>query len=398
MRKSSACLALFVLSFAFAAEGCVGDDSAAAPVSGADAAAPPATPAENQPPAASSSSGGSNPETPAAKSDAGAGAPDASTDDAESPPVNAAQVIGYVFSSSPAADSSTPSAYYAYNAAGGAMKIARTATGTYDVSFADLDLSGSVALVSSYGTAGGLCMWSGTTAPAVTVRCFDAAGSVADAKFSLTVFGKGTKGATVLGFAHANDKFAASYTPAADRSNNAIGGGTITASRSAKGKYTTEFGGLALLDIGNVQVMPYGDANAFCSIDSWSGAKVNVSCFDGSGNPADAQYTVMLLGTKTGSGARVLAYAHAAEAASASYAPSVAYNDGAAVTATRLAAGTYKIVFDGQNLNSGAHVQVTSHGKGRRCNVSAWAGNTVDLTCTSTGGLADNNYAVVVLQ
>lgn len=398
MRKSS-CHALFVLSLAFAAEGCVGDDSAAAPMSGADAAASPSTPVDNQPAATSSSSGGSNLETPASKSDAGASdASDAGAADVDSPPVNAAQVIGYVFSSSSAADSSTPSAHYAYNASGGAMKIARTATGTYDVSFADLDLSGSVALVSGYDTVGGLCMWSGTTAPAVTVRCFDATGTAADAKFSLTVFGKGTKGATVLGFAHANDKLAATYTPAADRSNNAIGGGAITASRSAKGKYTTEFAGLGLLDIGNVQVMPYGDANAFCSVDSWSGAKVNVSCFDGSGNAADAQYTVMLLGTKVGSGARVLAYAHAADAASASYIPPVAYNDGAAVTATRLAAGTYKIVFDGQNFNSGTHVQVTSQGKGRRCNVSAWAGNTVDLTCTSTGGLADNNYAVVVLQ
>ncbi len=394
MRKWSAHVTLLVLTSGLAALGCGVEDSASPTPAETDGGArevvaAPDTTADGGPQAPSGADGGL-----VEGADAGAG------DAGDAGPTEAARVLGYVYSNSPAAAESTPSATYAYNASGGAMKITRTGTGLYSVTFAGLAAGDSVALASAYGTQGGLCSWAGTTGEEVRVRCSNAAGNNADAKFVLTVVGKGTTGATILGFAHANDKTSASYTPQASRSNNAVGGGAITASRVAAGIYKMEFGGLALDDIGNVQVMPYGDATAHCIVKSWGGSTVNVECYDNAGALADAQYTVLIAGKKPGGTARVVAYAHAAESSNVLYTPTLAYNEGAgAVMATRTEAGTYSIAFNGLNLNDGAHVQVSAQNQGRRCNVSAWAGTTVNLTCTSASGTkSDNNYAIVVLE
>lgn len=385
MRTRFAYVALFVLTTGFATIACVGDDPATTPMD-ADGGV-------TTPPAAEKADGGGD-VTPEAD---GGGPVDDAGDDAG--PTVSPRILAYAFSNVPGADS-TPSAGFAYSASGGPMSISRTSTGQYTVTFTGLVLDESVALVSGYGMAGGQCIWGSTSGETVQVRCFNAAGSASDAKFVLTVFGKGTAGASILGFAHANDKTSASYTPQASRSNNDVGGGAITALRVSPGTYKMEFAGLALSDIENVQVMPYGDPGAHCIVKSWGGVTVNVDCFDGAGAAADAQYTVLIAGQKAGSTARVVAYANPSSPAAASYAPALAYNEGnGAVTATRSAAGTYSIAFDGRNLNDGAHVQVAAHGQGRRCNVGAWAGTTVDLTCAnSAGNTFDNSYGIVVIQ
>lgn len=368
------------------AVGCGGDDSA--------------TPASNAGPAATGTGPAPGPSSQV-DPPADAAAPTSPSDGGSPPaPEAAGRVLAYAFSSSPAVDELTPTPAYAYNAGGGAMKIVRGGTGSYTVTFAGLAANGTVALVSAYDTQGGLCSWLGTTGDAVAVRCYNAVGNAADTKFALTVIGKGTTGANILGFAHAHDKSAASYTPQATRSNNAVGGGAMTASRSAVGVYKMEFAGLGLLDIGSVQVTPFGDPNAHCVVKSWAGAAVNVHCFDNTGAPADAQYTVLLAGQKAGGTARVVAYAKAGEPTTASYSPALAYNDkGGVVTALRNAAGTYTMTLAGQDLNVGANVHVSAHDQGRRCNVQAWAGTTVNLTCNdSAGNGKDNPYALVVVQ
>ena len=211
--------------------------------------------------------------------------------------------------------------------------------------------------------------WAGTTGDAVSVRCLSAAGNVADAKFVVSVFaGSAPAGATILGFALADEKSAASYTPDPSRSNNAVGGGPITASRTSTGVYKMDFAGLALDAIENVQVMPYGDDAARCVVKSWGGSTVNVHCYDTFGTLADAQYAVLIAGKKPGGTARVVAYAHANESTSASYVPALSYSRGdGGVTASRSALGTYSIAFDGHVLDDGAHVQVSAQGQGRRC-------------------------------
>jgi len=325
---------------------------------------------------------------------------DAGTTDAAGP-VPGAHIVAYAFNVAEDLPEWTPDASVSYNAAGGTIKVTRASVGNYAVKFAGLALGDGVALVSAYGTVGGLCHWDSTTKDTVSVRCLNAAGNVADARFSVTVFDKNaTKGATILGFAHANDMNSASYTPQASRSNNAVGGGAITASRTGTGTYKMDFGGLAQNDIENAQVVSYGSETARCVVHSVSGTSVNVRCYDLAGTLADAQYALMIAGEKAGGTAKVVAYAHAADSANASYTPALSHNDGnGAVTATRSEAGKYSVTFDGRNLNTGAHVQVVAQGQGRRCNVGAWAGTSAQLTCTdSTGTKRDNNYGVIVLQ
>jgi hypothetical protein len=233
------------------------------------------------------------------------------------------------------------------------------------------------------------------------VRCTNEAGSNTDTRFVLAVFDTGTPStATVMGFAYANDSASASYTPQESRSNNATGDGTLTGTRSGVGTYQMQFHGQSLIDIGNVQVTAYNRVDGSCWVQSYSGEGVNVRCFDSDGDPADMGYLVSAFGQKEGSTAGVVATAIAEDDGASSYTPVETFNaGGGAVTASRTAAGTYAIQFEGSSFNTGAHVQVNAYGLGRHCNVAAWAGDTVNITCANASGtLTDSPYAIVVLQ
>jgi hypothetical protein len=111
-------------------------------------------------------------------------------------------------------------------------------------------------------------------------------------------------------------------------------------------------------------------------------------------------YLVSIFGEKPGSDSGVVASAIAEDDGGASYAPMQSYNvGGGAVTAARTGPGTYSIQFAGSSFNEGAHVQVNSYSLGRHCNVAAWAGDTVNVTCANKDGVpTDSPYAIVVLQ
>lgn len=310
------------------------------------------------------------------------------------------QIVGYAYSALPAEDESTPSATYAYNASGGDITIKRTGTGVYAVTFAGLALDGGIALVTKYDDKAGLCHWVSTAGSTVNVRCSEG-GANTDSKFVVTMVAAGTQsGASILGYAYANDKTNASYEPMSPHKNNAVGGGAITATRSGVGTYAIEFAGLGGLDIGNVQVTPTDATEVTCSIFSWFDSKVNVRCFDQAGAAADSGYLVMLAGTKPGGTAKIVAHAVAEDDTNASYAPALSYNlGGGVVSAARSDTGTYAISFAGKTFETGTHVQVVSQGQGRACNVNGAFGSTIDLTCAKpTGGLADSKYGIVVLQ
>jgi hypothetical protein len=117
-------------------------------------------------------------------------------------------------------------------------------------------------------------------------------------------------------------------------------------------------------------------------------------------DPSDTQYVVVIAGERSGGTAQLRAYALAEQASVASYSPALATNEGGGgVTVVRSDTGTYAVTLEGRNLNSGAHVQVVPVGTARRCNVSGWAGNTVQLTCSDTvGNKVDSKFAIVALQ
>jgi hypothetical protein len=314
------------------------------------------------------------------------------------PPATVGRIVGYAYQNAPAADQSTPSANLTFNASGGAVGITRLGTGKYAVDFAGLTLDKSVALVSAYADASTICTWMSTTGSAVNVSCF-MGGNYADARFVVTLVDEGAPtDVGILGFAHANDKSAASYAPT--RSNNAVGGGAITATRSATGVYRMHFGGLAIGDIRNVQITPYGSETARCVIDVWIGPDVDVRCFGSNDSPVDAQYSIFVAGKKPGATARISAFAHAADATAVSYEPALLFNEAkGAATAIRSDVGAYSMVFDDLDLDAGGIVQVTTHDSGRRCNVSASAGTASNVTCsTSDGSLMNSKYAIVVVK
>jgi hypothetical protein len=107
-------------------------------------------------------------------------------------PLLAAERKGFVWASDPAAASYTANASYAYNSAGGAITIRRTAAGQYAVTFAGLAKgarSASNVQVTAYGPGSescGVVGWSGSEDLVVSVRCIaSASGQPADARFTV---------------------------------------------------------------------------------------------------------------------------------------------------------------------------------------------------------------------
>lgn len=71
-------------------------------------------------------------------------------------------------------------------------------------------------------------------------------------------------------------------------------GGDITYLRSATGKYVVTFPGWGT--IGHSTVTAYGAPGVSCQNSGWGGGVVTVACYDTAGAPADARFTVYLLG------------------------------------------------------------------------------------------------------
>jgi hypothetical protein len=203
----------------------------------------------------------------------------------------------------------------------------------------------------------------------------------------------------VAAFAYANNKLADSYTPVASGSYNS-GGGPITATRSAMGVYSIEFGGL-VANSGSVQVTAYLSSNV-CTVKSWSKQKVNVTCFDNAGAPADSAYLVRVMLEAPAATAGTVAYARADQSGQASYTPDAAFSynaAGGAITATRSATGMYAVDFGGADFDNGANVQVTTYNSDRHCGVQLKSGSVVHVQCYDpAGAAADSQFMVNVAQ
>ncbi len=205
----------------------------------------------------------------------------------------------------------------------------------------------------------------------------------------------------VVAYAWADQSSAASYTPASANSYNAAGG-PITATRTAAGTYTMTFDGLSLI-AGDVQISTFGSSER-CSVSSWSGSTVNVSCVNASGVATDARYMLSVTLPNAYTGAGVAAYAWANEESDSGYTPNAAYSynsTGGIITAARIAAGRYTMTFGGLSLASAAAL-VSAQGSDRHCTVhSLGAANvsTIGVRCyDAAGNLADSRYTVQILR
>lgn len=108
-----------------------------------------------------------------------------------------------------------------------------------------------------------------------------------------------TTGVRRIGFAWAHNPTSASYSPSATYAHNSSGG-AVTATRSGAGQYRVTFDGLGGNGTagGNVQVTAYGPGTEACKVYWWSSGSADFSadvrCFQPSGAPVDARYTILV--------------------------------------------------------------------------------------------------------
>jgi hypothetical protein len=208
---------------------------------------------------------------------------------------------GFALADQPSAISYRPTSRH--SSASGDVAIARSAAGTYQVSFANLSRGpGSgpeTVMVTQVGSGSNRCFvlnwnYSGFTA---NIRCTDRAGALTDAQFSILVMERGRAGQRT-GFLWANEPASADYTPDNVYSHNSAGL-VINARRTGPGVYQVSWDGLIKgPGTETVLVTAYGAADRFCRTSFWGMAsattfQVTVACFDPTGAPADSRFDVI---------------------------------------------------------------------------------------------------------
>lgn len=170
--------------------------------------------------------------------------------------------------------------------------------------------------------------------------------------------------------------------------------------RSAVGRYSVDLAGFlgGPGSLGNIQVSAYGTTGAFCQTVSWA-SRVSVACFNASGVPADAQFS--LLATIADAGDPV-AYAYAGRPAEGAYDAPAAYavRDSGAVRITRSGPGSYLVALGAATAGIGGTVQTTAYGATpRRCKTVGWILGAVSVSCTDAGGRpADSAFTVLSVK
>lgn len=295
-------------------------------------------------------------------------------------------------------------------ATAGAFSIAihRFSVGSYKVTFSNVGAPGGTALVSPLSTTSRLCnvTSSSNVVPneVVRVRCFTAAGVLADTAFSVNYLAPDS-GLSEVAYAWADQEHAGSYTPDPAYQYDSESG-TITITSGAVGSYQVTFPNFGSLGAAaGVQVSTYGITPGYCRTTSWGGSPdlvVDVTCRNWQGLINDFKFNIAVMhnvGLK-GSNVPRQAYFWADQPSSASYTPGAAYSYtkwGTAPTVTRSSVGVYVVHLTGIAAGGGS-AQVTADGSSsKRCVVSKIRAQgptqTVGVACFSNAGNpADSFY------
>jgi hypothetical protein len=263
--------------------------------------------------------------------------------------------------------------------------------------------------VASGSKSGNLAFLYGTSSHKVVVTAQD---GVTKKTYNLTIWRPGSAD-FITGYAWVND-YTANHQLTADVYNP---GGTVNFTRTAIGKYTVTFRGLATLgnSEGIVHATAYGGFPTFCKVVSSSSSggdlAANIACFTTAGAVTDSKVNVIAQfprSSATGPNAFALADAPSTD----SYAPSVArsYNStgaGGSILITRTGVGTYYVVFRSMDLGideSGSPI-VTAYGAGNTyCMLGGWglsdgdAGIRVSCLDPATGDHVDAPFNISYAQ
>lgn len=187
------------------------------------------------------------------------------------------------------------------------------------------------------------------------------------------------------------DPLFGSYTVSGSDSNNPSGG-SVVVRHLGTGVYRVDFTGYS--GGANAQVTS-ADASRYCSVDAWTVARIDLTCYDHSGSAADSTFFALLTGT-TGD-----AFALALDESASSYTPpAIASNNpsGGAITATRSGTGRYSIEFAGLQGRRG-NVQVTAATTDASCSVLGWTADSAEVSCSDpTGALVDTPYSILWIR
>ena len=214
-----------------------------------------------------------------------------------------------------------------------------------------------------------------------------------------TLFASALAGAAEYSFIWAEKPFENSYEPSASYSYQTAADEStpVRVRRTGQGKYTVSIGRRVASGGANIQVGLYGSSNGHCSVDSWGGGDVRVSCFDQNGAAADRRFVLLAMRGEANDRGD-LAYAWLQNGTSASYAASEAYRFGpGSMNVTRTAVGRYAVEL-GAPANSENAVIVTAYGSSNRCGVQSWGGGRVNIRCyDARGNPADTRASVLTV-
>ena len=259
--------------------------------------------------------------------------------------------IAFAWANNPKSASYTPNGGISYNP-GGAITVTRSATGTYTVAFAGLNGTGGDVQVNALGSNASCYSAGWTTNFTASVDCADPTGAPVDSQFVVYAI---PSDATPPAFAYslADQDASATYTPNTEFTYSTTGN-PVKITRSSPGQYVVTFAGMDLAQVrgGSVRATSYL-STARCNVQSWTGSaaafEVAVGCFSISGAPMDAEYEVLAL--------RPMGYAYAdIDTNDGQVAAAYSLNPGgAAITATRISPGFYRVFFPHSGIGPGAN-------------------------------------------
>lgn len=313
---------------------------------------------------------------------------------AAQPALAAASIEGYVWGNEPANPSYLVATGYEYNSAGGAIKIVRSAVGTYAVIFQGMAGAGGVAHASAYGVGSNYVCSVESYGPVgtdevINVLCFDTAGVAVDTRFVANVTNRKPVTGRFGYFWSSNPvPPAAGYTPPAAWSYDSTGS-PIAVGRTAVGRYRVFLGAFAadsagIWNSGYLRVTPHGSVPSACQVLEPALQAMphilEVRCYDTTGFGVDTRFT-LTYGRKLGMLGAVGPHASATVDLSG-MAPVVAgwtNTYGGAPTASEIGIGLYEIVIPGAAAVANGHVVASIMGTPPMfCNVGAWFNTATD--------------------
>ena len=288
---------------------------------------------------------------------------------------------------------------YWVNPGGTAPTADHIATGNYTVNFPNSGIgAGWVAQAIAYGTNASICKINFWTGNAVSVICFNSAGTAVDASF--TVLAISNTNGNNIAFARADQAATSSYSPDAFSAYNP--GGAITITRASPGTYAVVFHGLNG-NGGTVQVSAFGPGTATCYSNGWDSPdfEADVSCETPSGAAVDSRFVITVISAHWYPFSSAYAWANLPTTTSYTANTSYAYPT-SVVNITRHSTGSYGLTFVGlgNGLFNGGNARVTPYSTVNRCKVVSWSGSvdvTVEVNCFNTSGaFSDAEFQVLV--